>query len=85
MDFRKCYFDVWNVAWCFHRKFSLRENRTDAYWEQLINEAEEVVEAFKGKPEHDFVRDLILAVLSEIERVDKRQRQQQENNGDEKK
>ena len=43
-----------------------------------------MVRKYEGKPEYSFIKDLVLAVISEIERVDK-QRQTQEDKENEKK
>ncbi len=74
MDFKQDYFDLWAKAWNFHKKYS-NISGTDEYWEQLVGESSEIVKAYEGKPQYDFMKDLVLAVISEIERVDKRQRE----------
>lgn len=76
MDFREVYFDVWKAAWTFHKRFS-NISDTDEFWEQVINESNEIVKEFEDKPQYDFMKDLVLTVISEIERVDKRQRRQE--------
>lgn len=50
----------------------------------VVNTSGEMVEGYKNKPGYEFMKDLILATLSELERVDM-QRQTQEVKGNEKK
>lgn len=83
MDFKEQYFDLWAKAWNFHKKYS-DICGTNEFWEQLVNESSEIVKEYEGKPEYSFIKDLVLAVISEIERVDKQQ-QIQEDKGNEKK
>ena len=78
MEFKKNYFDLWAKAWNFHKKYS-NVSGTDEFWERLVNESGEIVKAYEGRPQHDFMKDLVLAVISEIERVDKQQRKQEGN------
>lgn len=75
MDFRETYFDVWQETWRFHKKFYDNDG-SDQTWEQIVNESSEIARKYEGKPQYNFAKDLILAVISEIEREDKRQRQQ---------
>ena len=76
MNFKEQYFDVWQEAWRFHKRFS-NISDTDEFWEQLVNESSEIVKEYEGKPQYTFMKDLVLTVISEIERVDKRQRRQE--------
>lgn len=76
MEFKKNYFDLWAKAWNFHKKYS-NVSGTDEFWKQAANESSEIVKEFENKPEYNFIKDLVLAVMSEIERVDKRQRQKE--------
>lgn len=76
MDFRDTYFNIWKSAWDFHKRFS-NISDTDEFWEQLVNESSEIVKEYEGKPQYTFMKDLVLTVISEIERVDKRQRRQE--------
>ncbi len=78
MNFRKQYFNVWGEAWQFHKRF-VDMKGTDKEWEQVVNESGEIVKEYEGKPQYEFMKDLVLAVISEIERVDKRQRKQEDN------
>lgn len=83
MDFRDTYFNIWKSAWDFHKQFADMAG-TDKEWQEVVNTSGAVVEKYKDKPGHEFMKDLILATLSELERVDK-QRQTQEDKENEKK
>lgn len=80
MDFKEQYFDLWVKAWNFHKKYS-NISGTDEYWEQVVNESSEIVKEFENKPEYNFMKDLVLAVISEIERVDKHKRKESKKVG----
>lgn len=77
MDFKKDYFDLWEKAWNFHKKYS-NVSGTDEFWERAVNEFGKIMKEYENRPQHDFMKDLMLAVISEIERTDKRQRQQED-------
>lgn len=83
MDFKEQYFDVWQEAWKFHKRYS-DVTGTDVFWERLIDEAGEIAKKNKFKSEYTFLKDLILAVISEIERVDKQQQRQEDKENEEK-
>ena len=83
MDFRDTYFNIWKSAWDFHKQF-FDITGTDKEWETVVNTSGEMVERYKNKPGYAFMKALILAILGELERVDK-QRQTQEDKGNEKK
>lgn len=73
MDFREQYFGVWQETWRFHRKF-YNNDGSDRTWEQIVNESSEIARKYEGKPQYNFAKDLILAVISEIEKKDKERR-----------
>lgn len=73
MDFREQYFNVWQEIWRFHKKFHNNDG-LDRTWEQIINESSEIARKYEGKPQYNFAKDLILSVLSEIEKKDKERR-----------
>ena len=70
MNFREQYFDVWSQAWQFHKRFADMKG-TDEEWEAVVNTSGEIVEKYKNKPGYEFLKDLILATLNELERRDK--------------
>ena len=73
MDFREQYFDVWQEIWRFHKKF-YNNDGSDRTWEQIVNESSEIARKYEGKSQYNFAKDLILAVISEIEKKDKERR-----------
>ena len=83
MNFRDTYFNIWKSAWDFHKQFASMTG-TDKEWETVVNTSGEMVERYKNKPGYAFMKALILAILDELERVDK-QRQTQEDKENEKK
>lgn len=84
MDFKKNYFDLWAKAWTFHKKYS-NVSGTDEFWQRLVDESGEIMREYEGKPEYNFMKDLVLAVISEIERIDKARRQQEEKENEKRK
>lgn len=80
MNFKEQYFDVWQEAWRFHEKFYDNDG-SDGTWEQIVNESSEVVRKYMGRSQYDFMKDLILAIISEIERVDKHKRKESKKVG----
>lgn len=69
MDFKEQYFNAWTQAWQLHKKFC-NNNGSDQIWEKIINSSSEIVKEYENKPTHDFMKNLVLAVISELERVD---------------
>lgn len=78
MDFREQYFNVWSQAWQLHKKFYGNDG-SDQAWEQVIDESSKIVKEYEDKSQYKFMRDLVLATLSELERVNKKRRLK--NNG----
>lgn len=63
----KLYYSVFTSEWKFFRKYSdVKDN--DEYWENVVEESGEIV---KGYENSRLSRDLILAALSELERISK--------------
>ncbi len=63
----KLYYSVFTSAWKFFRKYSdVKDN--DEYWENVVEESGEIV---KGYENSRLSQDLILAALSELERISK--------------
>ena len=79
MNFREQYFNVWSQAWQFHKRFADMKG-TDKEWEVVVNTSGEIVENYKNKPGYEFLKDLILATLSELERQDKIKRKEHGKN-----
>ncbi len=80
MDFRETYFEIWKSAWDFHKRF-VNIQGTDEEWEAVVNTSGEIVENYKNKPGCEFLKDLLLATLSELERQDKIKRKEHEKIG----
>lgn len=76
MDFRDTYFNIWKSAWDFHKQFADMAG-TDKEWQEVVNTSGAVVEKYKDKPGHEFMKALILSILDELERVDRQQRKQE--------
>lgn len=77
MDFKKNYFNLWSEAWQFHKKFAGMAG-TDAEWQRAVDTAGAIAEKYRDKPEYEFMKLLILAVMVELENQDKRKRQQED-------
>lgn len=76
MDFKATYFECWRRAWEFHKQFS-NIPKNDAEWQEVVNTAEGIVKQYEGGFQCEFIRSLVLVVLNELERQDKRERQQE--------
>lgn len=72
MDFRSMYFDIWRSAWDLHKRYAIRD-RTESDWGEIIAEAGAILQQYEGKPQYEFCRNLLPAVIEELEREDKRQ------------
>lgn len=77
MDFRDTYFNIWKSAWDFHKQFA-NMTGTDKEWEAVVNISGEMVEKYKNKPGHEFMKALILSILDELERTDKERRKHEQ-------
>lgn len=59
------YFKMYKLIWDFHKKYSdVRED--DSYWELVANESSEIAKQYN---ECKFVVNLLLTVVTELERV----------------
>lgn len=68
MDFKKQYLDIWNLAWSYHKcHFPVRRD-DPKYWDDVVLDYGEICEKNRDRPEFDLLRDLMLAVISELER-----------------
>ncbi len=67
--FKERYFLIWQRVWDFHKRFA--DIVADGEWEEMIEEAGKIGNESK------FSKDLILAVLAEIERTDKERRKKE--------
>lgn len=71
MDFKAKYFDLWKVSWDFHKKWC-NNGGADKEWEQIVEESGDIMKQYEGKPEQSFIKALLLAVLSELEKLIRR-------------
>lgn len=80
MNFKEQYFDAWQEAWRFHKKFYDNDG-SDQTWDQIVDASGEIVKEYDSKQTYGFVKDLVLAVLGELERMDKHKRKESEKVG----
>lgn len=73
MDFKERYFEIWKTAWDFHKKWC-RSSGTDREWGQIVEESGNIMKQYEYKPEQNFIKNLLIAVLSELEKIDKEKR-----------
>ena len=83
MSFKEKYFNLWGEAWGFHKEFAGMAG-TDEDWQRAVDMSGATVEKYRDSEEYEFMKSLILAVIEELERQDKRRRQK-EDKEDEKK
>lgn len=70
MDFKECYFDVWMLVWNFHKKYTSEMNKGIDFWEQAVSESADILKKYAKKPQQAFLKHLLTATLSELERQD---------------
>lgn len=59
---------IYNDSWMFFKKYyGIRQN-DDEQWEQLVKDGDAVCEKYGNSK---FVRELVLAVINELERLSK--------------
>ena len=68
-DFRKEYFNVWQDAWGFHKKYASMSG-TDADWDSVVSESDALVKKYDGQSGYSLMRALVFAVIQELERRD---------------
>lgn len=76
MDFKTKYFELWKVSWDFHKKWC-NNGGTDKEWEQIVEESGDILKEYEGKPQYNFMKSLLLAVVDELERIDRAKRKEQ--------
>lgn len=70
MEFKEKYFEIWKEAWNFHGKW-FNHNNTDEDWRNLVDESDQIRNKYKDTREYQFTEDLMLIVISELERRSK--------------
>ncbi|MFG6330523.1 MAG: hypothetical protein K1W28_01635 [Lachnospiraceae bacterium] len=68
MDFKTEYFDIWMIAWNFHKKYAVMG---EVNWEQAVEESAAIVEDYRGRPQQAFIKKLLAAALAELQRSEK--------------
>lgn len=61
MDYWNMYKDVWN----FHKKYS-EVKTSEAYWNAVIEESDQIAKRYDNTK---FIRDLLMSVIMELERI----------------
>lgn len=67
MDFKDGYFEAWKKAWDFHKKWC-NNSGSESEWDAIVQEAGELMN------QSEFSRALTLAVIDELDRIDKKRR-----------
>lgn len=67
-NFKKKYFEVWQEAWAFHKKYVAESMRGTDFWESAVYESSELLEKYAHKPQQDFLKSLLTAVMSELQK-----------------
>lgn len=70
MNFKEDYFDVWMLAWNFHKKYAAEMDKGINFWEQAVSESAEILKKYTGKPQQEFLKRLLTATLSELQKQD---------------
>ena len=65
------YWDVFTDIWGLFKKH-VGGQRSDAYWQNVTDDARALGKKYADTPQYQFAKGLIFAVLDELERVDVR-------------
>lgn len=71
MDFKGKYFQVWQDAWAFHKKYVAESEKGTDFWEEAVFESSELLKKYVNKTQQNFLKSLLTAVLSELQRNEK--------------
>ena len=69
------YFEVYKAVWEFHKKYSVVRT-DDEYWEGVVSESNAIAKKYDN---NKFVVALVLAVIEELERKEKKLREEKKN------
>lgn len=69
MNFKDSYFGIWQQAWTFHKKYA--GVKGDDEWQCAVDESNQLCESYRGQHGYEFMRNLLSAVISEMERSSK--------------
>lgn len=75
MNFRESvYWSIYGDIWNFHKKYC--EVRTDDdYWQSVVDESNAIYKKYRDEPEGEFCKRLILEIISELERIYRREKE----------
>ena len=73
MDFKDRYFSQWGEAWNFHKRWC-NNFGSEMEWDAIVEEAKQLMN------KSEFSKALILSVLDELERSEKKRRKDGEVN-----
>lgn len=76
MDFKDGYFEAWKKTWDFHKRWSDNDG-ADKTWDQIVEESGDILKEYEGKPQYNFMKSLLLAVVDELDRIDRAKRKEQ--------
>lgn len=77
MNFKEVYFNLWGQAWNFHKEFAdMSETEND--WQRAVDTSGAILKQYDGTQQHEFMKSLLMAVIDELERVDKSKRKQED-------
>lgn len=62
------YYDIYTNCWKMFRSFSNPVDK-DEFWSDLISASDKI---YKASGDNEFAKEIILATVSEIERISKR-------------
>lgn len=68
------YFEAYRDVWDLHKRHSKVLN-TDAYWQSVIDESGQIAKKYGN---NRFVNDLLIAVVSELERISREEKKNEE-------
>lgn len=68
MGFKETYFSIWETAWGMHKRYFGIRATDEGTWEKLGRECEEIAKKYNNKSTKKFVENLLLSVVSELER-----------------
>lgn len=62
------YWTIWADGCRLHKKFFGIKESDDAAWDQLMKEAECIINKYKNLPESEFAEKMVLQVVSEVDK-----------------
>lgn len=62
------YWQIFGDVWIYFKQFYPPQNN-DKYWDKAVAEIENLIIKYKGSESEKLMQDLLLAVLTELERL----------------